>query len=193
MEQMHIIIEGSARHVHVSKEALAVLFGAQAVLHNKRELSQPGQYLTEEKVRVEGPRGGIDRISILGPERPATQVELSFTDARALGLNPPVRESGQTAGSSPCRLVGPAGTLELTEGAIIAKRHIHVTPEDAARFGLTDKEIVSVKTEGERSLVFGEVVVRVSPSFQTRMHIDFDEMNAAGLSGEATGYIIKNS
>ncbi len=191
MDHLHVIIEGSARHVHVTKEALETLFGPGAELHNKRELSQPGQYLTEEKVRVEGPRGGIDRISILGPERPATQVELSLTDARVLGLTPPVRESGQTAGSAACRLVGPAGSLDLTEGAIVAKRHIHVTPEDAARYGLQDKEIVTVKTAGERALVFDEVVIRISPSFQTRMHIDFDEANAAGLSGEETGLVIK--
>lgn len=190
MEQLSIIIEGSARHVHVTREDLETLFGAGYRLHNKRELSQPGEFLSEEKVRVEGPRGAIDRISILGPERKATQVELSLTDARVLGLTPPIRESGQLAGSAGCRVVGPAGAVELTEGAIIAKRHVHVTPEDAEAYGLKNRDIVSVRVEGERALTFGEVVVRVSPTFCTRMHLDFDEMNAAGLSGETTGTVI---
>ncbi len=191
MENMKIIIEGSARHVHVSAGALEALFGNGYALHNKRELSQPGQYLTEEKLRLEGPKGAIDRVSILGPERPDTQIELSYTDARILGLVPPVRESGDIKGSAGLKLVGPAGELTLTEGAIVAKRHLHVIPEDAEKFGLSDKEIVMVRVEGPRALIFDEVVVRVSPKFQTRMHIDFDELNAAGLSGEELGTVIK--
>ena len=190
---LHIIIEASARHVHVNSEALAVLFGPDAELHNVRELSQPGQYLAAEKVRVEGPRGGMDRISILAPERPATQVELSFTDARALGLTIPVRESGHVAGSAPCRLVGPYGSLDIPEGAIAAKRHMHITPTDAALYGLSDKEIVQVYIGGPRALIFGEVVVRVSPKFRTRLHLDVDEYNAAGLSAESTGLVIRKS
>ncbi|MDR3208146.1 MAG: phosphate propanoyltransferase [Oscillospiraceae bacterium] len=191
MESLRVEIEGSARHAHVTPADLQTLFGPGAVLHNKKELSQPGQYVTEERIRVEGPRGGIDRISILGPERAATQVEVSLTDARALGVTPPVRESGQLAGSAPARLVGPAGTLELPEGVIIAKRHIHVSDTDAVRYGLSDKEIVSVRVEGDRALTFGEVVIRVSPEFRTSMHIDIDEFNAAGLSGTATGLVVK--
>ncbi len=193
MEQLNVIIEGSARHVHVTKEHLAKLFGEGYELHNKRELSQPGQYLTEEKVRLEGPRGGIDRVSILGPERAATQVEVSFTDARVLGLTPPVRESGDLAGSSPIKIIGPAGEIELEEGCIVAKRHIHITPEDAEKYGLKEKEIVQVKVEGERALVFDEVVVRVSPKFRTRMHIDFDEGNAGQIGAEQTGLVIKKA
>ena len=189
--QLQIIIEGSARHVHVTKEALASLFGPGAVLHNVRELSQPGQFLTEEKLRVEGPRGGLDRVSILGPERPVTQIELSLTDARVLGISPPVRESGQVAGSSPCRLIGPYGALDVSEGVIAAKRHVHLTPETAAMYSLSDKEIVRVRVGGARALTFDEVVVRVSPHFRDRMHIDIDEFNAAGLSGECTGTVIK--
>ena len=189
---MQITIEGSARHVHVTKEALAVLFGADAVLHNKRELSQPGQYLCEERVRLEGPRGSIDRVSILGPTRPASQAEVSFTDARALGIDPPIRESGDLKGSAPIRMVGPKGAVDLPEGAIVAKRHIHLTPEEATAYGVTDKQIVSVKTEGPRALVYGEVVVRVSEKFSASVHLDFDEMNAAGLSGEAAGKLINN-
>ncbi len=185
-----IALEGSARHLHVTRDDLHSLFGEGYELHNKRELSQPGQYLCEERVRLEGPRGGIDRVSILGPVRPATQVELSLTDARVLGIEPPVRESGDIKGSAPIRLVGPAGTVELAEGAIIAKRHIHITPEDAASMGLADKQTVKVRTFGPRSLVFDEVVVRVSEKFATSMHLDFDEMNAAGLSGDARGEVL---
>ncbi len=192
MEKLNIIIESSARHAHVTEEHLAVLFGEGAELHNKRELSQPGQYLTEEKLRIEGPRGGIDRVSILGPERKQTQVEISLTDARVLGVSAPVRESGDVAGSAPLKLIGPAGTVELTEGCIVAKRHIHTTPEDAARYGLVDKEIVKVKVEGPRSLIMDEVVVRVSPNFWTRMHIDYDEANAAMLAPDQTGLVIKD-
>lgn len=191
LEQLNVIIEGSARHVHVTREHLKILFGEDAQLHNKRELSQPGQYLTEEKVRIEGPRGGIDKVSILGPERSQTQVEVSFTDARVLGLNPPVRESGDLKGSAPIRIVGPAGYIDLEEGCIVAKRHIHITPEDAERYGLSDKEIVQVRVEGERALTFDEVVVRVSEKFRTRMHIDFDEMNAGQICPEQTGLVIK--
>lgn len=193
MENLNIIIESSARHIHVTREHLDILFGKGHELNNKRELSQPGQYLCEEKLRVEGPRGAIDRVSILGPERPATQVEVSFTDARVLGVNPPVRESGDIKGSAPVRLTGPAGSVELTEGCIVAKRHLHVIPEDAERYGLKDREIVLVSVPGARALSFDEVVVRVNSSFQTRMHIDYDEANAAGISGEVTGMVIKKA
>lgn len=191
MENLNVIIEGSARHVHVTKEDLAILFGPEHKLTNVRELSQPGQYLTEEKVRLEGPRGGIDRISILGPERTATQVEVSFTDARVLGVVPPVRESGDLKGSAPIKIIGPAGSVDISEGCIVAKRHIHITPEDAGKYGLEDKEVVSVKVEGDRALIFDEVVVRVSDKFRTRMHIDFDESNAAMIGPEQTGIVIK--
>lgn len=185
-----IILEGSARHLHVTKEHLHILFGEGHELTNKRELSQPGQYLCTERVRIEGPRGGIDGVSILGPERAATQVEVSLTDARVLGITAPIRESGDIKDSAPIRLVGPAGTVELPEGAIVAKRHIHITPSDAAAFGVTDKQIVRVKTQGPRALIFDEVVVRVSDKFATAMHIDFDEMNAAGLSGDVKGEVV---
>ena len=140
------IVETSARHVHVTKETLATLFGAGAVLHNKKNLSQPGQFACEEKVTVVGPKGSL-KCSILGPERSADQVEVSFTDARALGVVPPVRESGDLAGSAPCKLVGPAGEVELSEGVIVAKRHIHLTPADAEEMGVKDKDVVSVKVE----------------------------------------------
>ena len=182
------IVETSARHVHVTKETLATLFGADAVLHNKKNLSQPGQFACEEKVTVVGPKGSL-KCSILGPERSADQIEVSFTDARALGVVPPVRESGDVAGSTPCKLVGPCG--ELSEGVIVAKRHIHLTPADAEEMGIKDKDVVWVKvnTNG-RSVVFGDVVCRVSKNYALAMHIDTDEANAAGCAGNVMGEIV---
>lgn len=190
MEKLKVLVETSSRHVHVTKEDLETLFGAGAVLHNKRDLSQPGQFLTEEKVDIVGPKRTIANVSILGPERPATQVEVSLTDARTLGISAPIRESGDVAGSAPVKLVGPAGEVELKEGAIAAKRHIHMTPEDAAKYGFEDKEIVTVTIEGERAMIFDEVVLRVSEKFATAMHVDTDESNAAALSG--TVYAVVN-
>ncbi len=190
MEKLKVLVETSSRHVHVTKEDLETLFGAGAVLHNKRDLSQPGQFLTEEKVDIVGPKRTIANVSILGPERPATQVEVSLTDARTLGISAPIRESGDVAGSAAVKLVGPAGEVELKEGAIAAKRHIHMTPEDAAKYGFEDKEIVTVTIEGERAMIFDEVVLRVSEKFATAMHVDTDESNAAALSG--TVYAVVN-
>ena len=187
-----ILVETSARHIHVTKEHLEILFGAGATLTKKKDLSQPGQYACEERVTIVGPKKSLANVSILGPERPATQVELSATDARSIGVAAPIRESGDTAGSGACKLVGPCGEVELKEGVIAAKRHIHATPEDAAALGVEDKEVVSVKIETEgRSLVFGDVVVRVSPKFALAMHIDTDESNAAGCGREVYGTIVK--
>ncbi len=191
MEELRIIIEGSARHVHVTRETVEALFGPGYTLHNKRELSMPGEFLTEEKVRVEGPRGAIDNISILGPERPVTQIEVSLTDARVLGITPPVRESGDVAGSAPCRLVGPAGSVDLTEGVIVAKRHAHISQEDADAYGIENRSIVGLRIGGPRALVFEEVLARVSPKFATRVHLDYDELNAAGIGNNAEGIIVK--
>ena len=188
---MKILVETSARHLHVTKEDLETLFGKGAVLSHKKDLSQPGQFATNEKVTVVGPKGQLT-MSILGPERPQTQVEVSFTDARALGLTPPIRESGDVAGSCPCKLVGPAGEVELSEGVIVAKRHIHTTPEDAPKLGVQNNDIVAVKMEtDERSTIYGDVVVRVSEKFATAMHIDTDESNAAHCVGEVWGEIVK--
>lgn len=187
-----ILIETSARHVHLTEEHIEILFGKGHTLTNKKDLSQPGQYACVERVDLVGPKKTIPGVSILGPARPASQVEVSFTDARTLGVTAPVRESGDTAGSAPVKLVGPAGEVELTEGVIIAKRHIHLTPEDAEKFGVADKEIVSVKiTNNDRTTVFGDVVCRVSPKFAAAMHIDTDEANAACAFGECYGEIIK--
>ena len=186
------IVETSARHVHVTQEALETLFGKGYELHPKKYLSQPGQFACEERVDVVGPKKTLSRVSILGPVRPETQIELSLTDARSIGVAAPIRESGDIKGSGACKLVGPQGEVELTEGVIAAKRHIHMTPEDAKEFEVEDKQIVSVKiaTEG-RSLVFGDVVVRVSPKYALAMHIDTDESNAAACAGTVMGEIVK--
>jgi len=177
-----IEIEGSGKHCHVTRETLDTLFGEGFELVVKKMLSQPGQYATPHKVTVVGPRRSAE-VTILGPCRKADQIELSQTDATALGFSPPIRESGDIAGSPGCKLVGPEGEVEISEGVIIAKRHIHVIPEDAAKFGVSDKQIIKVKVSGDRSLIFDEVVVRVSPDFATYMHLDYDEFNAAALSG----------
>ena len=185
------IVETSARHVHVTKEHLAILFGPDAKLTRKKDLSQPGQFACEERVTVVGPKKSLANVVILGPERPATQVELSATDARTIGLTAPIRESGDIKGSAPCKLVGPAGEVELTEGVIIAKRHIHMTPEFAEAQGVKNSQIVWVKIETpERTAILGDVVVRVSPSFAPAMHIDTDESNALAAACDQMGEII---
>lgn len=185
-----VIVETSARHIHVSAADLAVLFGADHKLTNKKDLSQPGQFACEEKVTVRGPKGEL-KMSILGPERKETQVEVSFTDARTLGVVAPIRESGDIAGSAPCTVIGPCGEVELKEGVIVAKRHIHLTPEVAEEFGVQDKQIVSVKVETDgRSLTFGDVICRVNPTYAPAMHIDTDEANAAAMKGVVEGEII---
>ena len=187
-----ILVETSARHVHVTEEALAVLFGEGATLTNKKDLSQPGQFACEERVTIVGPKSEIARVSILGPVRKANQVEISLSDARALGIEAPVRESGDIAGSAGCKIVGPKGEVTITEGVIAAKRHIHMTPADAEAFGVKDKDIVSVKIDSNgRSLVFGDTVVRVSEKFALAMHIDTDESNAACAFGKCYGELIK--
>ena len=191
-----VIVETSARHIHLSREAVDVLFGQGYELTMKKELSQPGQYACAEKLTVVGPKGSI-KASILGPTRPASQVEISLTDARAIGVSAPIRESGDIAGSGACKLVNPdtGAELELTEGVIAAKRHIHLTPEAAADLGVADKEIVNVKvnSDSERAVIFGDVVVRVSEKFAPAMHIDTDEANACynANCAEVYGTIVK--
>lgn len=184
---MNVLVETSARHIHVSQEHLEILFGKGYELTKKKDLSQPGQYACAERVDVVGPKKTLPGVSILGPVRPATQVELSLTDARSIGVVAPIRESGDIAGSGACKLVGPCGEVEIAEGVIAAKRHIHMTTADAAEMGLVDKQIVSVKIASEgRETIYGDVVVRVSDKFALAMHIDTDEANAAcaGTVGE---------
>ncbi len=186
------IVETSARHVHVSQEALETLFGKGATLTHKKDLSQPGQFACEERVTVVGPKKELPNVSILGPVRPATQVELSATDARSIGLSAPIRESGDVAGSAPCKLVGPCGEVEISEGVIVAKRHIHLTPADAEELGVNDKDVVWVKIDTpERKAVLGDVVCRVSDKFARAMHIDTDESNAIGAGANLTGIIVE--
>ena len=187
-----VLVETSARHVHLTNEHIEILFGKGHTLTNKKELSQPGQYACEERVTLVGPKKEIPNVIVLGPARPASQVEVSFTDARTLGITAPVRESGDIKGSGAVKLVGPAGEVELAEGAIVAKRHIHLTPADAEKFGVADKEIVSVKiTNDDRTTIFGDVVCRVNPNFAPAMHIDTDEANAACAFGACYGEIVK--
>ena len=184
-------IETSARHVHVSRRDLDTLFGKGYQLTWKKDLSQPGQYACEERVAVAGPRSELPSVSILGPVRPATQVEITITDAKKLGFFAPIRESGQIAGSPGCKLVGPHGEVDIPEGVIVAKRHIHATPADAAAYGLRDRQIVQVRYDcPERSVVYGDVVVRVHENFALAMHIDVDESNAGTASRSAEGEII---
>ncbi|MBQ2704906.1 MAG: phosphate propanoyltransferase [Clostridia bacterium] len=186
-----VLVETSARHVHVSKEHLEILFGEGYELTVKKMLSQPGQFACEERVTVVGSKKELANVSILGPCRNATQVELSLTDARSIGVAAPVRESGDIAGSGACKLIGPKGEVEISEGVISAKRHIHMTTADAAEFGVKDTQIVSVKVDSDgRSLTFGDVVVRVSDSYALAMHIDTDESNAAGCTPGMMGEVI---
>lgn len=186
-----ILVETSARHVHVTDEHLEILFGKGHQLTNKKDLSQPGQFACEEKVTIVGPKGQL-KASILGPTRKATQVELSLTDARTVGITALVKESGDIAGTEGCKLVGPEGEVDITEGVIAAKRHVHLDPKTAEEYGIENGQIVSVKVESEaRSLIFGDVVARVSEKFAPAVHIDTDEANAAGLKGAVEGEIIK--
>ena len=187
-----ILVETSARHVHLSEADMETLLGKGQSLTVKKMLSQPGQFASNERINLVGPKNTISNVLILGPTRPATQVEISLTDARSLGISVPVRESGDVAGSAGLKLVGPAGEVEITEGAIAAKRHIHLDPATAEELGVSDKQIVSVKVESDgRSNIFGDVVVRVSEKFAPAMHIDTDESNAASCTPGMMGEIIK--
>ena len=179
---MDFIVEVSARHVHLTQEHVEILFGKGHELTFDRPLSQPGQFLSKEKVTIKNGDRQIERVSILGPVRKSSQVEVSKTDSVTLRAEGFIRESGDIAGTAPIEIVGPEGSVQLNEGLIIAKRHIHMTPEDAEQFGVSDKQIVSVSvnTDG-RKTIFGDVVVRVSPSFNLAMHIDTDEANGAAV------------
>ncbi len=189
---MNFIVETSARHVHVTAETLAVLFGEGHALTNKKDLSQPGQFACEERIDVVGPKNTLKNVSILGPIRPADQVELSATDARSIGIAAPIRESGDVAGTPGCKLVGPCGEVEISEGVIVAKRHIHMTPADAEAFGVKDKQIVWVKIDTNgRKAILGDVVVRVSEKFKLAMHIDTDESNAVSSGRDQMGEIVE--
>jgi len=187
-----VLVETSARHIHLTEDAVKVLYGDGAELVVKKMLSQPGQFATaNDKITLVGPKGTL-AVSVLGPTRKANQVELSYTDARSLGLKEvPVRESGDVANTPGLKMVGPAGEVEIAEGVIIAKRHIHMTPADAAQLGITDKQVVKVKVASDaRTTIFDDVVCRVNENFALAMHIDTDECNAAGAFGTVYGEII---
>lgn len=191
MSKEKILIEVSARHVHVTTEDLETLFGKGYQLTPKKDLSQPGQYAAAERVDLVGPRSTIKNVSILGPVRSASQVEVSMSDARTLGLNPSIRESGNIDGTIGVQLVGPVGSVTLDKGLIVAKRHVHLTPEAAEAQGVVNGQVVGVKVHtDDRSMTFGDVVIRVSEKFAPAMHIDTDEANAAGITSTAWGEIV---
>ena len=188
MGRIFVELEASARHVHVTRQQAMDLFGHD--LTPLRPLSQPGQFLARERVTVVGPKGELRNVAVLGPARKEAQVEVSMTDARALGLQPPIRESGHVAGSPGAVLKSDRAELTIDQGVIIAQRHLHLTPEDAAHFGVADRQVVRLQVFTERPLVFQDVLVRVRPDFATRAHLDFDEANACGLQSGDLGRIL---
>ena len=189
VQNIFIEMEASGRHVHVTQEQAQLLFGHG--LTPERPLSQPGQWVAKERVTVIGPKGEFRNVAVLGPERKAAQVEISLTDGRILGIAPPVRPSGDVKDSPGVLLKGSAGEVRLSEGVVAALRHIHITPADADRFGVKDKQIVRLQTYTERPLVFEDVLVRVSKDFATRVHLDFDEANACGYKTGDLGRILR--
>ena len=189
--QMLIEVEASGRHIHLSDEHLQILFGPGYTLTKVKDLSQPGQYACKERVTITGPKGSIKNVVVLGPTRKETQIEVSLTDALSLGIKTPVRESGHIEDTPGLTVSTERGSITLNKGLIAAKRHIHITPEDAERFGVKDKENVKVEVLGERPLIFEDTVIRVSPNFRTYMHIDYDEANACGFAKGTMCRIVK--
>ena len=188
VHRLFVEMEASGRHVHVTREQAQTLFGHG--LTSKRPLSQPGQYLANERVTVVGPKGTFENVAVLGPERKEAQVEISLTDGRTLGLEAPVRLSGDVSGTPGVTLIGPAGTVTLNQGVIAAQRHIHLTPEDARNFGVKDKQVVKLQTFTARPVIFQDVAVRVSPEFASYVHLDYDEANACGFAKGDLGRIL---
>ncbi|MGL5972591.1 MAG: phosphate propanoyltransferase [Oscillospiraceae bacterium] len=184
-------VEVSARHVHLDKKTVELLFGENQKLTFKRELSQPGQFLSEQRVTLIGPKGSKTNVAILGPERPMVQVELSKSDCISLGVKAPIRESGDVKGSGSIKIEGPKGTIEIAEGVIIAKAHVHVTNEIATKLNVKDKELVDVDILTDRPVLMKDIVIRVSDKFNFKMHIDFDEANGANVEGFVLGKIMK--
>ena len=186
--RIFVELEASGRHAHVTEEQAMTLFGHK--LTPKRELSQPGQFLSNERVTVIGPKGEFKNVAVLGPERPEAQVEISLTDGRVLGIDPPIRPSGKVEGTPGAILVGPCGQVEIKQGVLAAQRHIHMSPEDAKTMGVEDKQMVRLQTYTNRPVVFEELLVRVHPGFQTRVHLDYDEANACGFKAGDLGRIL---
>ena len=187
-ERLFVPVEASGRHVHVTREQALALFGHP--LTPKRPLSQPGQYLAEERVKVIGPKGEFANVAVLGPERPEGQVEISLTDGKTLGIQPPIRLSGDVASTPGAVLEGPMGRVKLSQGVIAAQRHIHLTPEDGAKFGVRDKQVVKLQVFSKRPVVFEDVLVRVRPDFAAAVHLDYDEANACGFENGDLGRIL---
>ena len=188
LKNVFVELEASGRHVHVTKEQALALFGHS--LTPKRELSQPGQFLANERVTVAGPKGEFSNVAVLGPERPAAQVEISLTDGRHLGITPPVRLSGDVANTPGVMLIGPKGKVELQQGVLAAKRHIHMNTRDAEKMGIRDKQVVRLQTLTARPVVFEDVAVRVHKEFATTVHLDYDEANACGFTPGDLGRIL---
>jgi acetate kinase len=188
-KQQPILVEVSAHHIHLTQEHVEALFGKGHQLTKHADLSQPGQYVCTEQLAIVGPKGRIDRVRVIGPARKYTQVEIAMTEQFKLGLHPPIRESGDIADTPGCALEGTAGSVKIERGVICALRHVHMTPEDALRYGVRDKSFVRVRVAGDRELIFGDVLVRVDPSFALAMHIDTDEANAAHVKTGAQAFI----
>ena len=186
--RLFVPVEASGRHVHVTKEQAMTLFGH--TLTAGRPLSQPGQYLSGERVTLIGPKGELDRVAVLGPERKEAQVEISLTDGKTLGINPPIRLSGKVEGTPGITLRGPAGEVKLSQGVMAAQRHIHLHPKQAERFGVTDKQVVRLQTLTDRPVIFEDVVVRVNPEYEAAVHLDYDEANACALRPGDLGRIL---
>jgi propanediol utilization protein len=186
--RLFVPVEASGRHVHVTKEQAVALFGHD--LTRKRPLSQPGQYLSQERVTLVGPKGELERVAVLGPVRPEAQVEVSLTDARVLGIDPPVRPSGQVEGSPGITLRGPVGVVDLTQGVMVAQRHIHLNPQQAQGFGVRDQQVVRLQVLTDRPVTFEDVMVRVSSQYEAAAHLDYDEANACDLKPGDLGRIL---
>lgn len=194
MEEFKVTVEGSGRHVHVTRETLDILFGKGYELTPKKMLSQPGQYASEERIDVIGPKGTFKNVGIIGPCRKEDQVEISFTDMRTLGIDAPIRMSGDLEGTPGCTLVGPKGSVEIKKGVIVAQRHLHCCPADAEKYGIKDGEEVILKVAGPRSLYFDSCIARVGPTHATFIHVDYDEVNAAALfAGNTYAIVLKKS
>lgn len=189
--KIFVPVASSARHIHLSRADVEALFGAGYQLQKFRNLSQPGQFACQEQLTVVGPKGELKKVRVLGPERKATQVEIALTDSFALGIRPPVRMSGKTAGSPGCKLVGPKGSVDIPEGVIVAARHLHLSGAQAAMFGLRDGQVVRVRSEGERAVVLENVVVRCGDGHDMEVHIDTDEANALAMSGSTMMEVLK--
>jgi acetate kinase len=188
-KQQPFLVEVSAHHIHLTQEHVEALFGKGHQLTKHADLSQPGQYACKEQLTIVGPKGRIERVRVLGPARKYTQIEIAMTEQFKVGVHPPIRESGDIADSPGCTLESPTGSVKVDRGVICALRHVHMTPEDALRYGVRDKSVVRVRIAGDRELVFGDVLIRVDPNFALAMHIDTDEANAASVKTGAQGFI----